>query len=99
MQFFRDYLLPDSLYLLDEPENSLSADRQIDLAEWIASMARYERCQFIISTHSPFIISIPDARLYNLDVHPASVMPWTEVESVKVYHDFFERHASEFDKK
>ena len=95
-RFFTDAILPYGLYLLDEPENSLSAERQIDLAGWISSMARYEHCQFIISTHSPFIMSTEGARLYNLDVYPARIMPWTEVASVKVYHDFFAQHANEF---
>lgn len=95
-KFFTDAIKPFGLYLLDEPENSLSAERQIDLSEWIASMAKYERCQFIISTHSPFIMSVPGAKLYNLDVHPAKVMSWTEVSSVKVYHDFFTKHSNEF---
>lgn len=90
-KFFTEAITPYGLYLLDEPENSLSAERQIDIAGWIASMARYERCQFIISTHSPFIMSIEGARLYNLDVYPARVMPWTEVETVKTYIDFFSK--------
>lgn len=95
-RFFTEAIKPGALYLLDEPENSLSAERQIDLSEWIASMARYEKCQFIISTHSPFIMSTAGATLYNLDVYPARVMPWTEVSSVKVYHDFFMKHSAEF---
>ena len=95
-RFFTEAIRPYGLYLLDEPENSLSAERQIDLSEWIFSMARYERCQFIISTHSPFMMATPGAKLYNLDVHPARVMSWTEVASVKVYHDFFEKHAEDF---
>ncbi len=95
-KYFTDAMKPQGLYLLDEPENSLSAERQIDLAKFIESMARFEHCQFIISTHSPFLMSINGAKLYNLDVRPAAVMPWTEVAAVKVYHDFFKEHESEF---
>ena len=95
-KYFTDAMKPQGLYLLDEPENSLSAERQIDLAGFIDSMARFEHCQFIISTHSPFLMSINGAKLYNLDVQPAAVMPWTEVAAVKVYHDFFKEHESEF---
>ena len=95
-KFFTEAIKPNGLYLLDEPENSLEAERQIDLNEFIASMARYERCQFIISTHSPFLMSMPGARLYNLDVHPARVMPWTDVKTVRIYKEFFDKHADEF---
>ena len=40
------------LYLLDEPENSLSAELQLDLLKFIENSARFYNCQFIISTHS-----------------------------------------------
>lgn len=95
-KFFTEAIKPNGLYLLDEPENSLEAERQIDLNEFIASMAQYERCQFIISTHSPFLMSMPGARLYILDVNPASVMPWTDVKTVRIYKEFFDKHADEF---
>ena len=48
-KYFTDAMKPQGLYLLDEPENSLSAERQIDLAGFIDSMARFEHCQVIIS--------------------------------------------------
>ena len=95
-KYFTDAMKPQGLYLLDEPENSLSAERQIDLAGFIESVARFEHCQFIISTHSPFLMSMKSAKLYNLDVNPAAVIPWTEVAAVKVYHDFFKEHEQEF---
>lgn len=95
-KYFTDAMKPYGLYLLDEPENSLSAERQIDLAGFIESMARFERCQFIVSTHSPFLMSMKGAKLYNLDVQPAAVMPWTEVSTVKLYHNFFKEHELEF---
>ena len=59
-------------------------------------MAAYEHCQFVISTHSPFLMPMKGAKLYNLDVHPASVMPWTEVSSVKTFFEFFRQHEQEF---
>lgn len=96
LKYFTETIKPDGLYLLDEPENSLSAEKQKDLAYFIESMARFEHCQFIISTHSPFLMCMKWAKLYNLDVHPAAVMPWTEVESVRTYYDFFKEHESEF---
>lgn len=96
LKFFMDTIKSYGLYLLDEPENSLSAERQIDLSRWIASMARYEKCQFIISTHSPFLMATPGARLYNLDVYPATTMKWTDVASVQTYYHFFKEHEDEF---
>ena len=57
-------------YLLDEPENSLSAENQLKLKQFIEDSARFYNCQFIISTHSPFILSLTDALIYDLDSNP-----------------------------
>ena len=95
-KYFTDAIQPNGLYLLDEPENSLSVERQLDLCLFIESMARYENCQFIISTHSPFIMSMKNTLLYNLDVYPATTMKWSEVESVRQYYEFFKSREDEF---
>ena len=96
-RYFTDAMKPQGLYLLDEPENSLSAERQIDLVGFIESMVRYEHCQFIISTHSPFLLAIQGARIYDLDARPASVRKWTDLESVRAYFDFFKSREKEFE--
>ncbi len=64
---FQEKLRGDALYLLDEPENSLSAARQIALADFLADSARFYGCQFVLATHSPFLLAIPGARIYDLD--------------------------------
>lgn len=56
-----------ALYLLDEPEVSLSPENQLLLAEKINQMTRFWGCQFIISTHSPFMLGTLRAKIYNLD--------------------------------
>ena len=58
---FQEKLRGDALYLLDEPENSLSAARQIALADFLADSARFYGCQFVLATHSPFLLAIPGA--------------------------------------
>ena len=84
------------MYLLDEPENSLSAGMQIDLVKFLHGMARFYDCQFIISTHSPFILSIPFARIYDMDSVPVTTSKWTDLPNVRIYHDFFKDHEDEF---
>lgn len=94
---FTEIIKENALYLLDEPENSLSPDRQIELAEFIANSARFFGCQFIISTHSPFMLAMPGTKIYDLDADPAAVRRWTELKAVRKYYDFFMEHSSEFD--
>lgn len=81
----------EGLYILDEPENSLSADLQMKLAELIQYMVRYNNCQIIISTHSPFLLSTQGAKIYNLDSNPACVCSFQELDSMKHYVRLFQR--------
>ncbi len=95
--YFADKIRGNALYLLDEPENSLSAERQIELATFIEDSVRFYGCQFIISTHSPFLLALKGARIYDLDTSPVETRSWTELSNVRLYHDFFEAHRHEFD--
>lgn len=65
-------------------------------SQYIAGMARFYDCQFIISSHSPFMLATPFAKIYDMDSNPISTTKWTDIPSVRTYHDFFEAHAGEF---
>lgn len=97
LAFFTEAIRENALYLLDEPENSLSARRQQELVQFLNDSARFYGCQFIIATHSPFILAAPGAKLYNLDANPPAVCRWTELENVRAWHDFFLEHQEEFE--
>jgi len=62
----------------------------------LMSSARFFGCQFIISTHSPLLLAIKGAKIYDLDESPVSVKPWTSLENVRTYYEFFKHHDSEF---
>lgn len=95
--YFKQRLEEDALYLLDEPENSLSAERQLELAAYLEESARYAGCQLVIATHSPFLLAMERVKIYDFDTHPVEVCRWTELKNVRVYADFFRAHAGEFD--
>ena len=97
MQIFDEYLVPNGLYLLDEPETSLSPTNQIKLAEEINKLARFFDCQFIIATHSPFMLGTLDAKIYNLDAPLLTTNRWTELENVRFFYDFFNKRKNEFE--
>ena len=94
---FTSRIQENALYLLDEPENSLSPTRQQELVQFIEDSARFYGCQFIIATHSPFLLAMRGARIYDLDSTPVIRRKWTELPAVRAYHDFFRQHESEFD--
>ena len=60
--YFTREIQEGGLYLLDEPENSLSARLQLELARFLEDSARFYRCQFVISTHSPFLLALRGRR-------------------------------------
>ena len=94
--YFTDKIKENGIYILDEPENSLSAARQIELVQFLEESARFFQCQFIISTHSPFILSMKGAKIYDLDNTPVRTKSWTELENVRIYYEFFKKHENEF---
>lgn len=96
-RYFVNAIQPGGLYLLDEPENSLSASLQVELSQYIIGMARFYDCQFIISSHSPFLLSIPYAKIYDMDSVPVSIVKWQDIPNVRIYYDFFKQHAEEFE--
>lgn len=96
IQFFDKSFKIGNLYLLDEPENSLAPKFQIQLAKIILECARYCECQFIIASHSPFILSIEDALIYDLDDIATKSKKWYELENMKIYNEFFKKYSKEF---
>jgi predicted ATPase len=95
---FVESIEPDRLYLLDEPENSLSCALQRDLAQHIEESVRYFGCQFIIATHSPFLLAIHGAKIYNLDGAPASISNFWELPNMRLYYELFQEYEKQFSK-
>lgn len=95
-EYFVEKIKENGLYILDEPENSLSPKRQLELKQFIEDSARFFGCQFIISTHSPFLLSIKSAKIYNLDADPAVTQKWTELDNVKIYYELFKANEDKF---
>lgn len=94
--YFTSRIRGAGLYLLDEPENSLSPQKQLELKQFLEEEACFFDCQFIIATHSPFLLSLRGAKIYDFDGDPVDVKRWTQLESVKAYFEFFEAHRGEF---
>lgn len=96
LTFWKKNIKDHSLYIIDEPENSLSASNQLKLKNFIEESARFYHCQFIIATHSPFLLSLSYAKIYDLDDVPVRSKKWTELENIKIYEQFFREHRDEF---
>ena len=95
--FFTKEIQEEGLYLLDEPENSLSPRLQEELRAFLEDSARFYRCQFVISTHSPFLLAMRGAKIYDLDSVPVKSCRWTQLEHVQSYWRFFQSHREELE--
>ena len=97
--YFADKIKENGLYLLDEPENSLSPERQQELLKFLEDSARFFGGQFIIATHSPFLLSMKGAKIYDMDEEVVDVKRWSELKNVRAYYDFFKKHEREFEQE
>lgn len=94
--YFTEKIRENGLYLLDEPENSLSPQRQQELMKFLEDSARFFGCQFIISTHSPFLLAMRGAKIYDMDEEVVDVKRWTELGGIRAYYEFFKKNEAQF---
>lgn len=74
-------------YILDEPEAALSPQRQLTLLIELDRLAK-KGAQFIIASHSPILLGLPDATILSFDngtIHPCR---YTDTESYQVTEMF-----------
>lgn len=78
----------NGLYILDEPEAALSPLRQMTLLCLINDLVK-EGSQFIISTHSPILLSYKNAEIFNLD-DDFNKINYKDTDIYKTYKMFLE---------
>ena len=88
---------PNGLYLFDEPEAALSPQRQLTLLMQIYRCAK-EGAQFIIVTHSPILLGIPDADIYCFDNGRIHLCEYEDTESYQVTEMFINNRQMLLDK-
>ncbi len=86
LHLFRQRIVPNGLYLLDEPEAALSPTSQLALVT-LMDEAVANGSQFIMATHSPLLLAIPDAVRLSFDGSPLGPVAWDELESVRLWRD------------
>ncbi len=80
-------LVPNGLYFLDEPETPLSPTRVLALIALIADRVR-QGCQFVIATHSPMLMALPDAVILLAEEGRLRRTEWNDVDHVRVTRAF-----------
>lgn len=83
----QDNIKSNGLYLLDEPEAALSPQRQLTLLTQIYKCAN-DGAQFIIATHSPILLGIPNAQIFCFDNGKIHTCTYEETDSYKITEMF-----------
>ena len=89
LKMAQDYFRPDGLFLFDEPEAALSPQRQLTFLAEIYRCAR-RGGQFLIATHSPILLGMPDAEILSFDEERISPCSYEDTESFRVISLFLQ---------
>jgi len=79
----QQYFKPDGLYLMDEPEAALSPQRQLTMLREIYDCAA-SGSQFLIVTHSPILLALPDAQILSLDGDAVRPCDYEDTDSYRI---------------
>jgi predicted ATPase len=91
MSLLLDKLRGKGLYLMDEPEAALSPNRQLTALSAIHQLVQDES-QFIIATHSPILLSYPNAKIIQFDGTGISEVAFEDTEHFAVTRDFLNNY-------
>ncbi|MEO5894013.1 MAG: AAA family ATPase [Ferruginibacter sp.] len=78
------------IYLLDEPEAALSPLKQLSLISYILEVLKEKNAQFIIATHSPILMGIPGASLYEIQETEMKLVGYKETDHYRITKTFLD---------
>ncbi|NLR67402.1 AAA family ATPase [Chitinophaga varians] len=88
LKIIGEHISDNGIYLLDEPEAALSPQKQLTLMAYLLDMLKSRNTQFIISTHSPILMGIPGARLYEIQEEGIQQVDFRDTEHYRITHSF-----------
>ena len=77
------------LYILDEPEAALSPMRLLTLMADISALVKKDS-QFIIATHSPMLMALPDSEILELSFEGIKKVDYKDTEHYRVTKQFLD---------
>lgn len=88
LSFFEERLQTQGLFILDEPESALSPAKQFAFLKLLRQMQRANNCQVIMATHSPILMALPDADLWQLERFGFRPTTLEDTAHFKIYREF-----------
>jgi predicted ATPase len=89
LSYFKSRFKIKGIHFLDEPEAALSPTSQLEFVRVISDMSDAGIAQFIISTHSPILMSCGQATIYSFDNNSIDKISYRETPHYRVYKKFF----------
>ena len=80
----------NGLYVLDEPEAALSATGWPGPDRASSPPLLAPAPQFVIATHSPFLLAIPGARIYELDDRGVCECGYDDLDAIRFTRGFLD---------
>jgi predicted ATPase len=78
------------MFIMDEPESALSPQRQLALLARMAELVRAGKSQFVIATHSPILLTFPDADIVSFDEAPLRSVRLEETSHYRITRGILE---------
>jgi predicted ATPase len=94
---FTSRITGTGLYLIDEPEAALSPSRQLSLLSLIKEKVEKTGSHFIIATHSPIIMALPDSEIFYFSDNKIEKVSYTDTEHYKLSKAILDNPAGIFD--
>lgn len=94
LTFFRSRMHKKGIYLFDEPETPLSATNQYQLVVLLTDLVK-NGSQVIIATHSPILMALKNAVIYNFNDEKIERINYDDIESV-IFTKHFLNNRSNF---
>lgn len=88
LHFFEERLSEQGLFILDEPESALSPTKQFEFLKILRNLQRAGRCQVIMATHSPILMALPDADLWQVERFGIRPTRLEETAHFQLYREF-----------
>ncbi len=88
LKIIQEKIQKPGIYLLDEPEAALSPSKQLSLIYQIIEHLNNNMSQFFIATHSPILMAIPDATIYEITDQAMLKTDLEETEHYRITKSF-----------
>src|SRR5260370_9931268 len=69
LRFFEERCQRQGIFIFDEPESALSPARQMEFLKLMRRMEHFTICPIVMATHSPMLMTSPNAPLLKLPEH------------------------------